>query len=94
MPKITNSDNNIDAIQETSNSIKFGKAGYNFGVIGLVLGALFWILESAIHAFLFNEGTFLQQLIEPAVNEIWMRSLLAFILAGLGFSIDIIIKKT
>ncbi|NVL89888.1 MAG: PAS domain S-box protein [Desulfobacterales bacterium] len=43
--------------------------------IGIGLGALFWILESAIHAFIFHQGGLITQMFTPGLHEIWMRSL-------------------
>lgn len=42
-------------------------------VFGFVF--LFWLLESAIHVFVFSEGTFYNQLFYPEAHEFWMRSL-------------------
>jgi PAS domain S-box-containing protein len=44
-----------------------------FILIGLGLAVIFWILESAIHVFIFEEGNFIQQISTPAPHEIWMR---------------------
>ncbi len=41
--------------------------------IGIGLGALFWILESGIHVFLFREGNLAQQILSPPPHAIWMR---------------------
>ncbi len=77
-------------------ALKGGKSGGifgNFAFIGIVLGVLFWFLESAIHAFLFNEGTFLQQILQPSVNEIWMRSFIMLLLVGIGFYVHWTVKR-
>ncbi len=85
--------NHINSKQNTSKNIKFGKIACNFGSIGLILGALFWVLESAIHVFLFKEGTFIQQLTTPTLNEIWMRLLVIFLFIAFGFYIQWMFKK-
>ena len=61
---------------------------WRFVFIGVGLGVFFWISESFIHAYLFDEGTFVQQLMHPAINEIWMRLLVAILLIGFGFYIQ------
>ncbi|HDH98192.1 MAG TPA: PAS domain-containing hybrid sensor histidine kinase/response regulator [Deltaproteobacteria bacterium] len=55
------------------------------GWIGIGLAAVFWVLESTIHVYIFHDGEFLQQLINPAPHEIWMR--LAVISMFIAFSI-------
>ncbi|MEE9168373.1 MAG: PAS domain S-box protein, partial [bacterium] len=41
--------------------------------VALGLGVSFWILDSAIDAFIFNEGSLFQQLLTPSPTELWMR---------------------
>jgi two-component system cell cycle sensor histidine kinase/response regulator CckA len=41
--------------------------------MGIGLAGLFWVVESAIHVYIFHEGEFLQQISRPATHEIWMR---------------------
>ncbi|MFZ5993759.1 MAG: ATP-binding protein [Thermodesulfobacteriota bacterium] len=52
--------------------------------IGVGLGLLFWFVESVIHAYIFHEGTLIQQIFRPAIHELWMRGLvtLMFIIFG------------
>ena len=59
----------------------------------LGLGILFWILEAAIHTFLFNEGTFIQQLTRPSINEIWMRLLVACLLVVFGMCVAVVTRR-
>jgi len=49
-----------------------------------MFAVLFWPLEAGMHAFVFSQGTFLQNLIPAEADEWWMRSIisLAFILFG------------
>ena len=51
---------------------------------GIVLGVFFWILESGIHAYIFHHGSFIQELIPPDPNEIWMRTVIVFLFLTLG----------
>jgi PAS domain S-box-containing protein len=53
--------------------------------IGIGLAGLFWVIESAIHVYIFHEGEFLQQLSSPEPHEIWMR--LAVVAMFIAFSI-------
>jgi PAS domain S-box-containing protein len=41
--------------------------------VALGLGISFWILDSAIDAFIFNESSLFQQLLTPSPTELWMR---------------------
>jgi len=39
---------------------------------GIALSILFWILESALHAFVFDHGSFAGQLLSPEQHELRM----------------------
>jgi signal transduction histidine kinase len=42
-------------------------------LLGIGLGALFWVLDSAIDVLVFHEGTFIQMVLSPEPVELWMR---------------------
>lgn len=42
---------------------------------GLAGGTAFWIAEAALHAFVFEEGAFVQHVTSPSFHEAWMRGL-------------------
>ncbi|MCH7511386.1 MAG: hypothetical protein IIB19_03355 [Chloroflexi bacterium] len=48
------------------------------------LAALYWVLEALMDAFVFNEGGFVERLITPDRNELWMRVMIAGLLMGFG----------
>ncbi len=48
-------------------------------LIGVGLGLLFWILESAAHVWVFRDAGFVEQLYRPEIHEMWMR----FIVVGM-----------
>ena len=54
-------------------------------LIGIGLGLLFWVFESAAHVFFFRDTGFLHQLLYPLPHEIWMR--LTVVAMFIGFSI-------
>jgi len=58
---IRNIKNNIDAMQAA------------LILIGIGLGVIFWVLESAAHILVFQDDTFLKQIYSPEPHEIWMR---------------------
>jgi len=53
-------------------------------LVGIGLGILFWIVDSAIHVFLLHEGNLIQQVFVPDPHEIWKRSLTMGILIMFG----------
>lgn len=91
---MVDSDNNTDPKHGTSKNNKFNRFVIcYFGWIAVVFGLIFWILESAIYSYIFHEGTFFRQLATPTVNEVWMRSLVMFIITAFGFSIQFMLKR-
>ncbi|MBX7259000.1 MAG: GAF domain-containing protein [Candidatus Hydrogenedentes bacterium] len=58
-----------------------------------MLGCGYWVLESAIHAYVFEDGTFRQTFFcENDANEAWMRLLVTFLLAGFGYVSDRVVR--
>jgi len=63
-------------------------------LIGIGLAALYWVLDSAMHAFLFHEGTFIKRLfllVEPHI--IWERFLVVGLLVIFSVFAQFIINK-
>jgi hypothetical protein len=54
-------------------------------LVGVVLGLLFWLLDSAVDAFLFEGSSFLSQMFSPDPGELWMR--LFVLLSFIGFAL-------
>lgn len=46
---------------------------YYLILFGTALAATFWLIESAVDAFVFGLGSFSERLIPPDPNEVWMR---------------------
>ena len=61
--------------------------------IGIGLATLFWILESAIHVFVFHEGGLVQQIMTPHSHEIWMRLIVIVILIAFAAYAQFIIVQ-
>jgi len=59
----------------------------------IFLGGMFWILESAIMAFAFNEGEFSRQFFFPTPHEVWFRTLVCLFLLGFAFHADFLLTK-
>jgi len=47
----------------------------NLVLLGIGLGVIYWVLESALAVFVVNMGTFVERILTPDLNEIWRRSL-------------------
>lgn len=45
--------------------------------IGIGLGVLFWIIESAVEVLVFQEGAFIDRVFSPQSHEVWMRLIVA-----------------
>jgi hypothetical protein len=58
---IKNIKNNIDARQAV------------LILIGIMLGIIFWVLESGVHILVFQDDSFLKQIYSPGPHEIGMR---------------------
>ena len=44
-----------------------------FILIGIVLGALFWLIESVMHVYVFHRLDFVESIFFPELHEAWMR---------------------
>ena len=56
--------------------------------LAIFFGGFFWIIESAIMAFIFHKGTFHEQIFSPAGHEIWQRLLVFSFMLGFAFYAD------
>jgi len=55
-----------------------------FVLIGIGLGAVFWILESAVHVIVFHDMGFFEQVLNPETHEAWMRLTIVGMFVGFG----------
>ena len=53
-------------------------------LMGIGLSVFFWLLEAAIHYFVFHQGPYLTQIFHPNVHETWMRLIIVFLLIAFG----------
>lgn len=67
---------------------KRGKQAYPshvpFILIGIGLGAVFWMLESVVHVLVFHDVGFFEQIFNPEPHEIWMRLTIVGMFVGFG----------
>ena len=54
----------------------------NLLFVGITLGFVYWWVESALHVYIFHEGTLSQQLFSPDAHEVWMRLIVEGLLVG------------
>ncbi len=57
---------------------------YKIILIAIGFAALYWIIDSTVHAFILREGTLIQQIFSPQFHEIWMRLVSVGTLITLG----------
>jgi len=55
-----------------------------FILIGIALGAVFWLLESAVHVLVFHDVGFFEQVLSPEPHEAWMRLMIVGMFIGFG----------
>jgi len=64
------------------------KQGYlsraGFILIGIGLGVVFWVLESAVHVLVFHDMGFVEQMCCPEPHEAWMRLTIVAMFIGFG----------
>jgi class 3 adenylate cyclase len=65
----------------------------NLLLVGILLGLAYWMLESALHAYVFDSGTLRETLIcERDPNELWMRMLLTVLLTAFGWAAERLVR--
>ncbi len=62
-------------------------------LLGIGLAALYWILESAIDAFVFHEGTIIERMLGASPNESWMRAVIMSIIIIFAVYAQIVITR-
>ena len=62
-------------------------------LIGISCGLLYWLVESAIYAFAFGDGTFFQQMFLPNMEKLGIRAMVVSITIILSINAHIIISK-
>ena len=60
--------------------------------LSIGLGVLYWILESAVEAFIFHEGSLTSRIFTPGMHEIWMRSLTSCVIIFTNYTVFSIIR--
>jgi PAS domain S-box-containing protein len=65
----------------------------NLFLAGISLGLIYWFIESSIHTYIFREGSLFSQVFHPTAHEIWMRMIVALLLAVFSFYGQIMINQ-
>ncbi|MBW2367610.1 MAG: PAS domain S-box protein [Deltaproteobacteria bacterium] len=55
-----------------------------FVLMGIALGAVFWMLEAAVHVLVFHDVGFFEQVFSPEPHEVWMRLTIVAMFIGFG----------
>jgi PAS domain S-box-containing protein len=90
--KLKNQDIRMDTSDTNSSRRSVNRTGERLGVFGIVIAVIYWVLESAIDAYIFQKGTFAGRIIPPDPNELWMRILIASLLIAFGFYAQAVIR--
>jgi len=62
--------------------------------IGIVLGALVWVLESLLHVSFSHEGSsIISEIFSPSPRDLWSRSLMFLVFVALGISAHITVAE-
>ena len=51
-------------------------------LLGFVAGLLFWLLESFVMVYLFQEGDLLSQIFQPSHHDLWQRFFVFIFMVG------------
>ncbi len=85
----------VDMLANTMDSdITAGLAGKRLLVLAICAALLYWTLEATFDAFVFSSDSFLRQLLNPSLHELWMRSIAMAFIAGLGIIAQVYVGKT
>lgn len=61
---------------------------------GIGLGVIFWIMDAFLDVYILKESSLLESIINPDIDEIWMRSFILFILFVFGvFAKNALVKQ-
>lgn len=66
---------------------------YRFILIALAVAALAWLVETALHVLVFKSGGFLNELIPPNSNEVWMRAAISSLIIAFGIYIQVAFNR-
>jgi len=55
-----------------------------FVLIGVVLGAAFWFIESVMHVYVFHGDDLAESIFSPGFHEAWMRLIIVGMFIAFG----------
>ncbi|MDX8404700.1 MAG: diguanylate cyclase [Mariprofundus sp.] len=74
-------------------STSYTGSRWHITFVAAIIGLCYWPVESLIHTAIFHEGSFLQQLMHPDSNELWMRLIIITLFVGFGFYAEKLMVK-
>jgi PAS domain S-box-containing protein len=60
---------------------------------GISFGIVYWFIEASIHTYIFREGSLYSQIFNPTAHEVWMRMIVALLMAVFSFYGQIMINQ-
>ena len=74
-----------------NNSTTSGR--YTIIWIGLLVGLGFYVADIIIDVFVFRSGTFIEELLNPAYHEIWMRTSVLLVAVAFAIYVQLLLKR-
>lgn len=65
----------------------------SFILIGTFLGAVFWLIESAMHVYVFHSHDFFESIFFPELHEAWMRLIIVAMFVAFGIYGQLLINS-
>ncbi len=75
----------MKAILRSKSLSRAQDSGLSLIWVGVLLSAVFWLVEALVHTVAFHEGSYTANLLPHDPNEWWMRSLAVFLFIVFGF---------
>jgi len=82
--QMRNRNDQRDSKMKEQKTEKASPSHARFILIAIGLGAVFWMLESAVHVLVFHDMGFLEQALHPEPHEAWMRLMIVGMFVGFG----------
>jgi len=73
-------------VQSTSRRI-------NFAWLGAGLAVTDWLLETLLHTYLLDSGSFVDNFLPHDANELWMRIMIMALIIGAGILVEILMRR-
>jgi diguanylate cyclase (GGDEF)-like protein/PAS domain S-box-containing protein len=65
---------------------------YMIAISAIVIGISYWPLEAFIYSLTLGKGAFLQELLKPDLNELWLRSFITLLFISFGVAVQALLN--